>query len=120
MIKFQQQPITAGDLNKPIQFFEDAASSGPEVGGGERNILFDCMAEVYESSTKDIDAHSTVAAQNLITVKIRDTYGEYIPRTYHKFAINHYNYPGEYNVISTAPDTRESGFIKIVGEHHGT
>lgn len=119
MIKFERPAISSGGLNKPIEFFEIRPSSGPEVGGDERIILFNAMAEVYESSMKDIEAHSTVSAKNMITVKIRDTYGGYLPQTDHKFEINHHNYTNKYNVIDVSPDTRDRGFIKIVGESYG-
>lgn len=119
IIKFERQPITTGDQDKPIVFFEEGVNAGPEVGSDETAIHFRCMAEVYESSMKDVEAHSTVSAKNLITVKIRDTYGDYLPKTHHKFRIEHYNYPGDYNVINVSPDTRDKGFMKIVGEWHG-
>lgn len=119
MFKYKRPDIQTGDLNKPIHFFVSEAQSGPEVGGSLTTTLFRCTAEVYESSAKDIDAHSTVSARNLITVKIRDTHGGYMPNTKHQFNIEHHNYRGTYNVIDVSPDNRDKGFMKIVGEWHG-
>lgn len=118
MIKFERPAIQTGDLNKPIRFYEIQVASGPEQGGGGKVTLFEAMAEVYESSMKDIEAHSTVSSRDMITVKIRDTYGEYLPQTDHEFEIDHHHYPGEYRIIDVAPDNRDRGFIKIVGEWH--
>ena len=119
MVKFNRPAIQTGEMNKPIQFLEYGVAEGPEVSADDPVVLFECMADVYESSSKDIEANSTVSAANLITVKIRETYGHYIPKTHHKFKINHFNYSGEYHIINVSPDTRDKGFIKIVGEHHG-
>lgn len=120
MKQYKRPAISTGELNKPVDFFVVYPSDGPEAHMGDvEEILFTCMAEVYESSMKDMEAHSTVASNFLITMKIRDTYGEYLPETKHQFRINHHNYPGDYNVIDVSPDTRDEGFIKIVGEYHG-
>lgn len=119
MKPYKRPDIQTGDLNKPIHFYQKTAATGPEVGGDVVTTLFHCMAEVYESSSKDIEAHSTVSAKNLITIKIRDTHGGYLPKTDHKFEIEHHNYSGAYNVIDVAPDNRDKGFFKIVGEWYG-
>lgn len=120
MKPYKRPEITSGDLDKPVEFFVIGQSSGPEVGmDGEPEVLYFCMADVYESSMKDIERNQTVSAKNMVTMKIRDTYGEYLPQTEHKFEIRHHNYPHKYNVIDVAPDTSESGFIKVVGEAYG-
>lgn len=120
MKQYKRPEITTGDQNKPVSFFIVAESSGPEAHeGGREQTLFQCMADVYESSMKDIERNSMISAKNLITMKIRDTFGEYIPKTDHQFRIEHYNYPGTYNIVDISFDTKDGPFIKIVGEYHG-
>lgn len=119
MINYQIPKIRTGDLNKFVTFFKEKTSEGPEVSHGDFEELYQCTAEVYESSQKDIEAHSTVLAKNMITIKIRDTATQYLPRSKHLFKIDHPYYPDTYEIISVSPHTREIGFFKIVGEYHG-
>lgn len=120
MKPYKRPEITSGDLNKPVTFFVMTEASGPEAhGDATPEVLHQCMADVYESSMKDIERNSTISARNMVTMKIRDTYGAYLPQTAHKFEINHHNYPHKYNVVDVAPDTSEDGFVKVIGEAYG-
>ncbi|GAB3061885.1 hypothetical protein ACFOU0_06065 [Salinicoccus sesuvii] len=119
MKQFKVPQISTGDLDKPVDFFVIKTSSGPEAhGSGGEELLYHCMADVYESSMKDITRNDVSSARKMVTIKIRDTVGGYLPQNTHSFRINHYKYPRDYQVIDVAPDTSEAGFMKVIGESH--
>ncbi|WP_271401443.1 phage head-tail adapter protein [Salinicoccus roseus] len=117
MKQYKRPEISTGSLNKPVDFFKVTSSDGPEAHtGGSEELLYHCMADVYESSMKDITRNDVSSAKKMVTMKIRDTVGGYLPQNTHRFRINHYKYPRDYQVIDVAPDTSEDGFMKVIGE----
>lgn len=112
----------AGELNSRVEFFEYAPSPGPEPGEVEKAKLWECWAEVYEPSMKDLEVLSTTGTFHSVTVRIRDTRGEFTPRDKHYMSVLDDVYKdekGEYirfNIKKVHPDIKDKRFIKIVAE----
>lgn len=111
----------AGDLNNRIRFFEYAPNQGPEPGEVEVSVLWECWAEVYEPSMKDIEYLSTTGVKHSVTARFRDTRGEFKPHNKHYLSIldDYYKENGEYirfNIKKIQPDVKDKRFIKVVAE----
>lgn len=112
----------AGELNTRVRFFEYASMPGPEPGEREVNVIWECWAEVYEPSTKDFAVLSTTGVEFAVTVRIRDTRGEFRPFNKHYLAVLDDAYTddeGEYirfNIKKVQPDIKNKKFVKIVAE----
>ena len=110
------------DLNTRIQFFEYAPNEGPEPGEVEKGILWECWAEVYEPSLKDIESLSTTNVLYSVTVRFRDTRGEFKPSNDNYLAILDESYKdidGNYirfNIKKIHPDAKSKQMIKVVAE----
>ena len=110
------------DLNTRIQFFEYAPNEGPEPGEVEKNKLWECWAEVYEPSMKDIESLSTTNVLYSVTVRFRDTRGEFKPSNKHYLAVLDPAYIDEkgefirFNIRKIQPDVKDKRFVKVVGE----
>lgn len=111
-----------GDLNTRIEFYEFAPSDGPEPGEVEKRLLWECWAEVYEPSMKDIESLSTTKVLYSVTAKFRETHGEYKPSNKHYLSVLHPAYKdnqGNYlrfNIKKVHPDVKDKRFIKVVAE----
>jgi len=112
----------AGKLNTRIQFFEYAPNDGPEPGESEKLKLWECWAEVYEPSMKDHESLRTTNVLSAVTIRIRDTRGEFIPRNEHYMSVLDDAYSdgkGDYvrfNINKIQPDVKDKRFIKVVAE----
>ncbi|PWA08656.1 phage head-tail adapter protein [Pueribacillus theae] len=111
----------ASDLNTRIQFFEYAPSDGPEPGEVEKRQLWECWAEIYEPSMKDIESLSTNVLYS-VTARIRDPRGEYKPSNKHYLAVLDDAYQDDegnyvrFNIKKMHPDVKDKRFIKVVAE----
>lgn len=112
---FNHKRVNAGSRDKIVEFYR-VTNDGPEAGEGVETKFFTAYANVYSSSSKDIEIVQSTRSENLITIKILDTNGEYIPLTNEKFKILHpfYNV-GFYEIKDISLDEEERE-LKIVGE----
>lgn len=112
---FKHKRVNAGSRDKIVEFYR-VMNDGPEADSNEETKVFTAYANVYSSSSKDIEIVQSTRSENLITIKILDTNGEYIPLTNEKFKILHpfYNV-GFYEIKDISLDEEERE-IKIVGE----
>ncbi|EPE8928939.1 phage head-tail adapter protein, partial [Listeria monocytogenes] len=75
--QFKPQKVQSGDLRTPVVFFEYQPVNGPEPGEIEKVNLFECFAEVYKPSMKDLEILHGTGTKEAVTINIRDTKGEY-------------------------------------------
>lgn len=114
--------LDTSDLNTRIQFFEYVAADGPEPGEVEKNVAWECWAEVYEPSMKDIESLSTTNVLYSVTVRFRDPRGEYKPTNKHYLAVLDESYKDDegnyvrFNIKKIHPDVKDKRFIKVVAE----
>lgn len=112
---FKHKRVNAGSRDKIVEFYS-FENDGPEADGSTETKVFTAYANVYSSSSKDIEIVQSTRSENLITIKILDTNGEYIPSTNEKFKILHPFYDkGFYEIRDTSLDEEEKE-LKIVGE----
>ena len=112
---FKHKRVNTGSRDKIVEFYS-FENDGPEADGSTETKVFTAYANVYSSSSKDIEIVQSTRSNNLITIKILDTNGEYIPSTNEKFKILHPFYDkGFYEMRDISLDEEEKE-IKIVGE----
>lgn len=113
--KYQPPKTSSGDLKTPVIFYEYKPSNGPEPGEEKKSILHECTAELYNPSMKDIDIMKIKETNEAVTIRIRDTHGEYLPANDHKVDIDDYRYSMKtWEVIDVRPDPKDNRFITIL------
>ncbi|MGO1988463.1 hypothetical protein [Mammaliicoccus vitulinus] len=112
---FKHKRVNTGTRNKIVEFYR-ISNEGPEADNDSEVKVFESYANVYSSSTKDVEVVQSTRSNDLVTIKILDTNGEYIPQTSEKFKIKHpfYDY-GFYEIKDISLDEEEKE-LKIVGE----
>lgn len=104
----------SGELKTYVEFF-GKGSSGPEPGGGDLDSLYDCTAEVYNPSMKDIEVMKVNGTKKGITLKIRDPLTDYIPSNKHHVKIYDFRYKDiTWDITDVRPDIQNSQFIVIL------
>lgn len=114
--KYKKPKITSGNLNTPVIFFVPSSKS-PEPNEQDIEVLYDCFAEVYNPSMKDMEIINSrqKATKEAVTINIRDTFGEYLPTNKHNAKLDDYRYKNKiFEIISVAPDVKNNSFIKII------
>lgn len=82
---------------------------GPEPGRGQTEQAFECLGLAYDPSTKDREVLNVNEAKYGVTIKIRDTFGEFDPTTKDTVVIDDRRYldatgqPIVWDVIQVAP-----------------
>lgn len=118
--KYKPPEISTSDLKTPVTFFEYQPVNGPEPNEEEKTILHKCYALVYNPSMKDREILKTNETKQGLTIKIRDTKGEYLANNNHFVEIGDYRYPNKiWNVIDVSYGFEDNRFLKIVlGDPH--
>lgn len=110
------RPVS-GDLRTPVTFYEQTPNDGWEPGNVPTKEVFQAWAQVYGASTKDnviLNSHSYTAG---VTIKIRDTQGEFVPSpTKHTVYIDDYRYKDVqgWDIIDVRPDFEDDRFVVLV------
>lgn len=113
--QYKAPATNTGDLRTPIVFYKYAPVDSPEPGESKKDILHKCYAEAYNPSMKDLEILKTKETKEAVTIRIRDTFGEYIPTNKHFAEIEDYRYKDKvFNVVEVAPDLKDNRFIKII------
>ncbi|EHD5018724.1 phage head-tail adapter protein [Listeria monocytogenes] len=103
--KYEEPKVQSGDLRTPVTFYEYAPSNGPEPGEEEKSVLFECFAEVYNPSMKDLQILDNVDTKFAVTLTIRDPQNEYFPTNKHFLEIHDFRYNGrKWNILDVRPD----------------
>lgn len=116
-ITFQYKPPGAdtGSLRTRIAFYEYAPDDGPEPTESKKAVLHECFAEVYNPSMKDIEIMKATDTKEAVTVRIRDTKGEYTPTNKHYAELFDYRYEGKiFNIIDVRHDLTDNNFTTIL------
>ncbi|WP_337227954.1 hypothetical protein [Staphylococcus succinus] len=109
--------MRANKLTNVIEFY-DVVDEGPEPGMGVFTKVFESFAEIYEPSAKDVQLGNLELDKTNITVIVRNTFPEFVPRVNQTFKVVTGMYGNEsFNIKKVSPS--ESTFMKIVGESNG-
>lgn len=116
--KYTSPTVGGFNLNTPVTFFEYAPKTGPEPGEDEKRVLFECFANAYAPSSKDVqilDSKGTEVTKS-VTIRIRDTAGEYVPTNKQYFELNDPYFSTErYQIQTVSPDPEDRNYIKVIG-----
>lgn len=122
--KYVPKKTGSGDLRTPVSFYKYAPVDGPEPEENEMIKTYECFCEVYAASAKDIEILSTgsertqikiVNTKNAVTIRIRDSFGEFYPSTEEYAELDDYRFKGiRFNVFDVRPDMVEQDFITVL------
>lgn len=110
--------VGAFNLKTPVRFYEYMPKDNPEPGEVEKRVIFECFANAYNPSSKDMETLSSkgIDVAKSITIQIRDTVGDYHPSNKHYFQLDAPYVSGEsYQVQSVSVDLENRNYIKIIG-----
>lgn len=112
---YKRQDTNSGNLRTPITFYQYQPTDGPEPGEEKETVLHQCLCEAYNPSMKDLSIMDTTGTKEAVTVKIRDTLGEYLPTNKHSAFLDDYRYQDKkFSVMDVRPDTTDNRFIIIL------
>lgn len=108
---------TSGDLRTPVYFYGQLPSDDGEPGDMPDTQVFMAFAQVYGASTKDtaiLNSHEYSAG---VTIKIRDTRGEFVPDpSKNTVVIDDYRYASvaDWDILDVRPDFEDDAFTVVV------
>lgn len=112
---YKRPKTDTGDLRTPVSFYIMVPGSGPEPGESKKQVLHKCMCEAYNPSMKDLSILDTMGTKEAVTIRIRDTAGEYLPTNKHSAELFDYRYCGKvFSVLDVRPDLTGNRFITIL------
>lgn len=112
---YKRPKITAGDLQTPVVFYEYTPSDGFYPGEDEKQVLYQCTAEIYNPSMKDHDILNAFTTEQAVTINIRDPHQDYLPSNKHYVEIDDYRYTGiRWNILDVRNDFENNAFITIL------
>lgn len=115
--KYVPKKTGSGELRTPVSFYAYKPNVGPEPGEIEREKLFDCFCEVYSASSKDFEiiASKNTTVKTAVTIRIRDSFGEFYPSTEGYAELHDYRYNSmRFNIVDVRPDLVEQDFITVL------
>lgn len=118
--EYKAPPIRTNQLNTPVSFFRVVENDGPEPGDSTTTQAFDCMCLAYEPSNKDRAVLNVNETKFGLTIKIRDTFGEYDPSNTDVVVVDDRRYldangqPIVWDIIEVSPDLENNQFVKII------
>ncbi|EIA21421.1 hypothetical protein [Listeria fleischmannii] len=112
--KYNPPRVSASNLTTPVTFYE-YESAGPEPNETAKSILYQCFADVYESSEKDFKQLESVEVQGAITLLIRNPSTDYLIKTKHRIELDDFRYQNKkYEIKSVSVDLEKHNFVKII------
>ncbi|WP_017548658.1 head-tail adaptor protein [Salinicoccus carnicancri] len=114
-------PINFNDLTNRVTFYT-TDSGGFLPSDGEETKYYSCYAAIDNVWLKDIEMAKSNNTLNDVTVKIRETQGEYVITDEMTFTIDGRYYrdakgnPKKFNIKSVQPDYQDHRFAIIIGE----
>lgn len=112
---FDPKKTSCAELRTPVSFFMYQPSDGPDPGESEVKILFECFAEVYNASKKDLEILNSMETKQSATIRIRETHGEFYPDNKHYVELHDYRYKGvRFNIVDVRPDLTNNDFITVL------
>ena len=116
MLMYKRKRTHSGTLNTPVTFFRQTNTS-PFPDNYTLVEQFSCLAEMYESSTKDMQSVNMNNAKNVVTLNIPNPRMDYRIRHDDVFILQSSMYQDlEFQVEHFAPN---DDLLKIVGVAYG-
>lgn len=113
-IPFKKQAVRTGDLNTPVTF-ATVTNDDFEPNKKVYSIAYTCFAQVYGPSQKDMQYLASSDSNMGVTIKIRNTQGEFVPNHTMVVAVDNYQYQGKlWNVKDVRPDFKDDKYDVIV------
>jgi len=112
---YKTPDVHSGNLRTPVTFYEYAPAEGPDPGQQEKKILYQCYAQVYAPSMKDLEIMRATGTKEAVTIRIRDPGKEYIPTNKHFAEMDDYRYTGRrFDVVDVAYDVEKNRIVKML------
>lgn len=112
---YKKPKTDTGRLRTPVSFYVVEPNTGLDPGVGIKTLLHKCMCEAYNPSMKDLSILDTKGTKEAVTIRIRDTAGEYLPTNKHTAELDDIWYVGKlFSVIDVRPDLTDNRFITIL------
>ncbi|WDF81815.1 phage head-tail adapter protein [Lacticaseibacillus pabuli] len=107
---------TSGQLRTLATFYEQSSGDSYEPVEEPTVVVTQAWAQVYGASTKDRTILSDNDRKSGITIKIRDSRGEFVPDpSKHTVVLDDYRYQNvEWNILDVRPDFDNDSFIVLV------
>lgn len=115
--KYVPKKTSSGSLRTPVIFYAYKPGDSFEPGEVEYEKIYECFCEAYSPSMKDIEIlkESSKKTNNTVTIRIRDSFGEFFPDTENYAELLDYRYKDlRFNVIDVRPDLVENDFLTIL------
>lgn len=112
---YKKRKTGIGELRTPVRFYE-YVNTGPYPSETNEGVeVFSCMAEVHDVSMKDIELMKISNVDKGLTIRIRDPFQTYQPKTNHYVVIDDFRYEGiEWNIENVRPSFDDNKIIVIV------
>ena len=95
--------------------FYGTQDNGPEPSQTSGAKLFECTAEVYKPSMKDLEVMKANGTEKGLTIKIRDPLEDYVPTNKHKVTVHDRHFKDdEWEITDIRPDPQHNKFIVIL------
>lgn len=102
------------DAMQDFVTFYSSGTNSPYPGMGGKKEVFKSWGEIYEPSSKDIELSSLETSSVNVTLVVRNTFPEFVPKVNQTFVIQTGMYQDtEFNIKNVAP--KDEYTIKIVG-----
>lgn len=113
--EYQKPKVNNGALRTPVAFYSYQAMPGPMPGEEENQVLYNCFAEIYNPSMKDLEILNSKATKLAVTITIRDPQTNYIVSNKDYVEILDRRYSGiRWNIIDVRNDFTNNQFITIL------
>lgn len=112
---YKKPKIDSGDLRTKVEFWRKTGN-GPLPGSSTKEKVYECMAQVYNPSMKDMEILSVKGTKEGLTIKIRDPHEDYIALNTDFVKVDDYRYgtEKEWNIVDVSFDFEDNRFVKIV------
>lgn len=105
------------ELNTRVTFYKFSPNDGPEPGEEEMQVLHSCWASVEKVRARDLEQAKANDTLEDVTIIIRDSRMDYVPRNSHYVGIDDGRYFGKrYNIKTYQPDLKDKRFMTIIAE----
>lgn len=113
---FKKKKTGSGDLRIPVDFMELTPNADGEPGDMPTKMVFSTYAQVYAPSQKDTLILSTHDRTEGVTIRIRDTRGEFLPTVdKHAVYIDDYRYKDKiWDITDVRLDFSDDSFLVLV------
>ncbi len=113
--EYQKPKVNNGAMRTPVEFFSYKPKPGPMPGEEEKQIIFNCFAEIYNPSMKDLEILNSKTTKQAVTITIRDPQEDYLVSNKHYVEILDRRYSGtRWNIADVRNDFTDNRFVTIL------